>query len=96
MFIFQADFDLSIFQKRFNATLKMMIFTLNNGSLPYQVKRFTNDGKTDFFIVYASSDAINNTLQFVSILTTVVCIIDPIRLKWTISLTTQNRFSVQI
>lgn len=53
MFIFQADFDLSIFQKRFNATLKMMIFTLNNGSLPYQVKRFTTDGKTDFFIMYA-------------------------------------------
>lgn len=78
MFIFQADFDLSIFQKRFNATLKMMIFTLNNGSLPHQVKRFTTDGKTDFFIMYASSDAINNTLQFVSILTTIVCIIDPI------------------
>lgn len=81
MFIFQTDFDLSIFQKRFNATLKMMIFTLKNGSLPYQVKRFTTDGKTDFFIMYASSDAINNTLQFVSILTTIVCIIDPIRLN---------------
>lgn len=80
MFIFQIDFDLSIFQKRFNATLKMMIFTLNNGSLPYQVKRFTNDGKTDFFIMYASSDAIKNTLEFVSISTTIVCIIDPIRL----------------
>ncbi|XP_062619725.1 ionotropic receptor 25a-like, partial [Saccostrea cucullata] len=60
------DFDLSIFQKRFNSTLKMMMFTIQNSSVPSQIKQFVTDGNTDSFIMFASGAIIRNLLQILS------------------------------
>lgn len=62
-----TDFDLSIFQKRYNASLKIMMFTMNNSSVTSHVKWLVTDGNTEFFIMFASGHAIRDMLQTVSI-----------------------------